>query len=276
MARHSVISVDVLLEELERLPAQGPIAVRVVQATSDSKSTAADLAKVIELDPALTARLIRVANSAYYGLSRRVASITLAVTVVGFSTVRAIAGAAASGLFDAHDGVPEHFWEHSLSTAAAASVLAPRFGAASGDAFAVGLLHDLGSVLLFRGYPHGYAALVERVSAGEERERVELEVFGLTHQRAGGRVFAAWSFPEEFIEAIEGHHGEEDGTRRSPLAETLHVADALSLVYLDGAGFELGTSFDPSMLDADADELDALLVRIRDHAAATRAAFGLA
>lgn len=275
MARNSVISVDVLLEELERLPAQGPIAVRVVQATSDTKSTAADLAKVIELDPALTARLIRVANSAYYGLSRRVASITLAVTVVGFSTVRAIAGAAASGLFDAHDGVPDNFWEHSLATAAAASVLAPRFGAAPGDAFAVGLLHDLGSVLLFRGYPDGYAALLERVAGGDDREQVELEVFGITHQRAGGRVFAAWSFPEEFIEAIEGHHGAEEGTRRSPLAETLHVADALSLVHLEGAGFESGTPFDPSCVDADADAFEALLMRIRDHASATRAAFGL-
>lgn len=270
-----VISVDLLLEELERLPAQGPIAVRVVQTTGDFHATAADVARVVELDPMLTARLIRVANSAYYGLSRRVASTTLAVSVVGFSTVRAIAGAAASGLFDADDSVPEHFWEHSLSTAAACSLLAPRFGAAASDAFAVGMLHDLGSALLYRGRPKAFAEVAERVARGEDLQAVELEVFGITHEGAGGRVFAAWHFPEEFITAIERHHESDENAIRPPLVETLRVANALSVHHLDGMGFEPAPPFDPACIGAEGDEFETLLVRIKDHAAAMSSAFGL-
>ena len=271
-----VISVDVLLEELERLPAQGPVALRVVQVTGDQHASAADVAKAVEADPMLTARLIRVANSAYYGLSRRVASTTLAVSVVGFSTVRALAGAAATGVFDADDTVPESFWEHSLSTAAASSVLAPRFGAAASDAFAVGLLHDVGSALLYRGFPRGYAEVVERVAAGEDRDIVENEIFGITHERAGARVFAAWRFPEEFIAAIEGHHHFDENLKSPPLSETLHVADVLALAHLDGTGFEAPTPFDPTTIGCDSEDFDTLLTRVKDHAAATRAAFGLA
>src|SRR5581483_336756 len=92
--------VDVLIEELERLPAQPSVAVRTVWVADQPHSSAKDLAAALTADPSLTARVLRLANSAYYGLSRRVADVAFAVTVVGFPTVRAMAAVHASGLFE--------------------------------------------------------------------------------------------------------------------------------------------------------------------------------
>ena len=98
--------------------------------------------------------MLRLANSAYYGLSRRVAEVSFAVTVVGFPTVRAMAAVHASGLFEPGEHtVPDGYWEHSVATATVCSVLAPRAGVRPNQAFPLGLLHDLGSALLYPGRP---------------------------------------------------------------------------------------------------------------------------
>lgn len=200
--------VDDLIEELERLPSEPSVAMRVVWIADDPGSSANDLAAAIAADPSLTARVLRLANSAYYGLSGRVASVGFAVTVIGFATVRAMAAATASGLFASRERVaPEGFWVHSLSVATAASKLADRLGIRSSDAFSLGLLHDLGATLLYRIDPQRFDGLVRR----SQEERIPLpvlerEAFGLSHDEAASRVFGAWRFPEELVVAVGAHH----------------------------------------------------------------------
>lgn len=200
--------VDALIEELERLPAQPTIAMRVLWIAEDPGSSATDLADAIAADPSLTARVLKLANSAYYGLSGRVANTGFAVTVIGFPTLRAMAAATASGLFGPGTRVaPEGFWEHGLAVATAASTLADRVGLRAADAFSLGLLHDLGSALLFRSDPERF----DQVVATAKRERrplseVEREAFGISHDIVAARVFSAWRFPEEFVQAVLAHH----------------------------------------------------------------------
>ena len=210
------------VEDLSRLPAQPAAALKVLRLVEDPRASSADLAKLIEADPVLSARVMRLANAPYYGLSRKVGSASRAVVLLGFSTVRALAVSAACSLLadDAALG-PAGFWSHSVATAAAASVVAGEVGAPPGEAFSAGLLHDIGVALLFRRDRAGYQDIVARAghpsgagaasTAGPSETKpplliAETETFGLTHAEAGAAALEAWRFPPAFVRAVHDHH----------------------------------------------------------------------
>jgi len=190
------------MEDLGRLPAQPAAALKVLRLVEDPRASSADLARLIEADPVLSARVMRLANAPYYGLSRKVGSAARAVVLLGFSTVRALAVSAACSLLadDASLG-PSGFWSHSVATAAAASVVAGEVGGPPGEAFSAGLLHDIGVALLFRRNRAGYLNL-----AGGDIVAAETELFGLSHAEAGAAALEAWRFPPAFVRAVRDHH----------------------------------------------------------------------
>jgi HD-like signal output (HDOD) protein len=268
--------VDALIEELERLPAQPSIAMRVVWIADDPHSSAKDLASAIAADPSLTARLLKLSNSAYYGLSGRVANVGFAVTVIGFPTVRAMAAATASGLFDSGPpAAPPGFWAHAVSVATACSTLADRIGIRAADAFSLGLLHDLGSALLFRSDPNRFLAVVERAKA----ERVPLsvlerEVFGIAHDDAAARVFSAWRFPEDFVVAVGSHHGPVDANA-NPFARLLQTAESVVARVAPAPWWELTGHRDDGLAGLGLTQVDATVLarQIKDDAAHLLRAF---
>ena len=200
--------VDRLAGELERLPAAREAALRTMQVVDNPQAGAADVAAVAGLDPALTARILRLANSAYYGLCGRVGTTTFAVTVVGFSTVRSLAAVAAAGLAGPDD-LPPGFWRRAAAVAAATSLVAPRVRAEVPEAFCVGLLHDLG-VALLRAHDRAlHERVQERIAARPgpwARVREEVRAYGGTHADLGAHVLRIWSFPDEICGAVAGHH----------------------------------------------------------------------
>ena len=131
--------------DVAELAAQPLAALQVLRVVEDGRASSADLARVIEADPGLSARVMRLANSPYYGLSRRVGSASRAVVLLGFSAVRALAVSAAYGLLvdETNDGLPG-FWSHCVCAAVGASCVARIAGAPMNDAFSAGLLHDVG------------------------------------------------------------------------------------------------------------------------------------
>ena len=157
--------VDRLLLELEQLPASRAVALRLIQVIDDPATGAAEAAAVISADPALTARILRVANSTYYGLSGRVSSPSFAITVVGFQTVRSLAVVGAAGLAGT-DAFAPGFWSRSAAAASGASLVARRCGTPAPDAFSAGLLHDLGSPLLRRYDRERYDAILRTAALG--------------------------------------------------------------------------------------------------------------
>jgi HD-like signal output (HDOD) protein len=249
--------VDELIEELERLPSQPTIGMQVLFMTDDPTASAQDLARVIAADPSLTARILKVANSAYYGLSGRVMNVGFAVTVIGFATVRSMAAATASGLYTQGERVaPPGFWEHGLAVASAASKLADRVDLRRADAFSLGLLHDLGAALLFRSDPVRYDDVLRR--SREEHvplSDVEREAFGLSHDEAAGRVLAAWQFPEDFVATLRAHHEPLDASSPGAL-RVLAAAEAVAGLLPMAPVWEMPDAFaglaalDLSMADA--------------------------
>ena len=245
-----------LLLELEQLPPARAAALRVVQIVDDPDSGANDVAAAASVDAALTARMLRMANSAYYGLSGRVASASFAVTVIGFQTVRSLAAMSAAGFVGDGD-LPPGFWAKGAATAAGASLVARRLGADVAQAFCVGILNDLGNALLWRHDPERQAALLDRATEAEPVHVLEFQEYGATHASLCADVLAAWHFPDDLCVAIGRHH-DAPSSGATPLRRALQAGIALAAL-ADGSVSER----DPFTVAA----LDAAALRAGDRSA---------
>jgi HD-like signal output (HDOD) protein len=210
------------------------------------RSSARNVADVLARDPALSAKILRLANSAYFGLSRPVADVATACVVLGFDLVRnlAIGVTTLDVLTRKVEGVLDGraAWRHAVAAAVAARAVAVRVGAASpGTAFCAGILHDVGKLVLATVDGARYGAVVRAGRAAARaaasaadppptlRER-ETEAFGADHAEIGGWLADAWRFPHEIREAITLHHEpwRTDPTSRwgalAGIADTLAIA----------------------------------------------------
>jgi HD-like signal output (HDOD) protein len=221
----TVDAAAIILARHEHLPPRAAAAARVLQLADDPDTSAQDLARAMGTDPVFAARVLRVANSTYYGLSGRVSHLPFAVSVIGFQAVRSLAVVAAAGL-DTPDGAPEGFWRAAALTATGAELVAAMIGADTGDAFCVGLLHTIGAALLHQHQPLAALCLPEsadpRALVAAEEER-----YGIGHDRLGARVLAAWHFPEHVSDLIGRHH-DPVLPDASPLERSLKAARSLA------------------------------------------------
>lgn len=242
---------------LDNVKASRPAAVHVLQLTDDPNTDGRHLAEAIDREPIMAAQILRLANSAAFGMSRRVASTQHAVSVVGFDSVRAVAAILASGLRNHKTPTPDGFWNHCAATAAACSVISSRFGMSRGEAFSLGLLHDLGAAILCSVDPLGYKALCDSGSGTREdtasRCAQEIAMYGMSHAEAGARLFASWSFPELFVDAVANHHDVLVGL--SPHERVLLAGDALAHLVLQPSGL---VEVDPTQLETLGISSDAL------------------
>jgi HD-like signal output (HDOD) protein len=207
---------------LAAVPTRSLVALEALRRCDDPLADARDVAASVEGDPALTARVMRLANSAHFGLPSQVTSARHGVVVVGFSSVRSLAALAVSGL-NGHDSVPDGFWEHAARVAVGASAVAPRLGAPAADAFSAGLLHDLGEALLHRFDAAGEAG----ARPAEDQRAAEVAVFGLDHADAARIALEAWGLPGPFVDAVAGHHGRL--AEQSPLGRAVSIGEAIAL-----------------------------------------------
>jgi HD-like signal output (HDOD) protein len=243
------------------LAANPTVALQVMWACDDARSSARSVGEATEADPVLTARLLRLANSAMYALRVPVTNGHRAVAVLGFSTVRALAAVVTGG--EHLHRVPDRFWEHSAAVAAAARTLAPRLGVPADDAFAVGLLHEMG-VALLEGLDPGGWDRVEAAGAGPEAER---HVFGITHDEAVAQVFTAWRLPSSMVEAVSGHT-HHAGPDAPALRRVLVTAEAVADRAIGPWG-PCTSGGGPDALVAlgmDDDELDRVVAQVRESA----------
>ena len=190
------------------------VATRAIQLAEDERSAAMDLATVISSDQALTAKLLKLSNSAYYGYARRISNVREAVILLGMRTVRSVA--ISSGIIEAFrmpeidgDGFdPDLFWAHSVSVGIVAEVIARDTRVARPeDAFTAGVLHDVGKLAMMLCEPQLFAELLDLVKHENMRYReVEIAVFGIGHEHVGARLAERWKFPEPLVTSIREHH----------------------------------------------------------------------
>lgn len=230
-ANGSALARDRILEAVNALPPLPAVALRVMQVAQDPKSSAAQLALVVSADPALSARMLRVANSAAYRRSREVTSVQEALVVLGFVQARNIAiSTAITGAYPA-DTLHvlfriDAFWRHSLAVAFRASDLAGRTRRLDvPSAFTAGVLHNIGRMAMFHADPAGLdQAIAEAIRSGRSIEEVEREQLGYDHAELGGLLAEKWKLPADICAAIGQHH-QEAGEGQPTLASVVAEAD---------------------------------------------------
>ncbi|HMB70615.1 MAG TPA: HDOD domain-containing protein, partial [bacterium] len=192
------------------IPTLPPVLLQVWDLTHQDDTSAADLGRAIESDPGLTGALLRLANSAYFGFPRKVATVTQAVVILGFATVKSLAmGASVFRALPTRSGAldPSGFFHHSLMAAMASRMVMERVRPGqAGTAFSAGILHDLGKLVIAEFLPDALPGIAERVEGGLAPEQAEREELGLSHAGIGAWFSATWSFPDELAAAVRWHH----------------------------------------------------------------------
>ncbi|WP_235495156.1 HDOD domain-containing protein [Geodermatophilus sp. Leaf369] len=194
-------SVDDVLASIETMAAQRPIAAQIVALTDSDHTGAKEVARLLSADPALSGRVLKLANSAYYGMRGRVSSLQFGITVVGFAVVRSMATVALTGTEESAE-LPEDFWTVSTHLALAASALAPRMGRRPADALCVGLLAQLGVALLSHHDPVGYAEVRASGTTPAARRPAEVARYGVDTLELTAVAMHRWGFPDALADPL--------------------------------------------------------------------------
>lgn len=204
-----------ILRAIDSMPAISPVLGKINAMSRQMETSPRDLVRVIMLDPTLTGKVLKLVNSSFYGLSRRVQTLAQAVVYLGVNTVRnlAISTAVLSTVFMREKRSPldpEAFWRHCLATAVGSRLLAGRQRMSAEEVetcFIAGLLHDVGKILLIRTDPARYSMVLhESRQLGVTLEFAELAHFGVTHCQAGGALAQHWQLDRMLTGAIAHHH----------------------------------------------------------------------
>src|SRR3990172_1426145 len=202
---------DAILDRVGQLPTLPPVALRILTLVEDSRSAVQSLSEVISKDPALTARVLRLVNSSYYGLPYRVSTVSHAVALLGFDTVRSLAlGLSIFALFEGKSRGRlldrDALWMHSLTAAVAAKRLAQRVKySLPEEAFVAGLLHDMGRFILDEYFPGEIERVLLAVRDGAlSLCDAERQVLGFDHAQLGGLMAQRWGLPPTLAQSIIG------------------------------------------------------------------------
>lgn len=228
----SALQVEQIVTRLMQLPALPTVVAELLASFGNEDVDIALLAQQISHDQALTARLLRVANSSFYGLQSRISTINEAVVVLGFRAVRSmVLAVGVSGVFR-----PEHcpgfdphaYVRHSVGVGLAARALAQATGRNPELAFTGGILHDIGELVLATCFPEQYAkVLAYRAQHDCTLVEAERDIIGLDHAVVGGLLADAWRFPASLRSAVADHHAPSAATAVS-LADLMHLADGVA------------------------------------------------
>ncbi len=200
------------LESIRDLPTVPVVLYEVLQAVDNLDLSAKGLASIIEKDQALTARVLRVSNSPFYGFSRRISTIDLAVIILGLNTIKEIVLSLVlkklftkvdPNLFDI-----ENFWNYSIFCGAAAKYLAKKLDyRLSGEAFVAGLMHDIGILIIIHYFEKDFIKIRE-LQTTQKLNLLEAEqrILNSAHSEIGAWLAEKWQLPEKLVDAISNHH----------------------------------------------------------------------
>jgi putative nucleotidyltransferase with HDIG domain len=229
------------LSKIKELSTPPMILQSVLNLVNSPDSSAKDLAEVILRDPALTARVLRVANSSFYGYYKKVATVHQAVMIMGLNAVKyfILSITVLNQLSNQKNNSKinhKYIWAHFLEVACAAkNVAAATNYNQPEEAYVAGLLHDIGIILLEYHFPEEYKNVLKLVAKGKTVQEAECEIFGLDHQEVGGYLTNFWNMPAVISDAISKHHinNESEIAGLSEIAKIVALADCMANVPFD-------------------------------------------
>ena len=228
---------------------------KVNQAVEDADTSFAEIGNIISGDASLSARLLKIVNSSFYGFASKIETITHAVTIVGMTQLRDLV--LATTIVGQFRGIPkkvldmEAFWLHSISTGLTARIIAIYRKEPNPERFYVmGLLHDIGRLLLLLNAPDEMKVALEHYRKGGLLYEAEQEVLGLDHSKVAGALLEKWELPVRLTDAINFHHDPANAKSHPIDAAIIHVADIIShSMEVGGSGERYVPPLDPVAWD---------------------------
>jgi putative nucleotidyltransferase with HDIG domain len=265
----NTITLDDIIHKTTDLPTIPAATLAVMHEAESSTSSAQSVARKLSQDQSLTARVLRLANSAFYGLSRKVMDPQEAVVVLGMRSIRNLAIVASTYPWlvrplKGYQIGPNDLWAHSFGVAIGASMVAKRSDAADPDAaFTAGLLHNIGKLAMSVWLENKMAALNDVAErAAIPFDEIERKMLGYDHADVGAHLAEKWNLPVPLVTAIKYHHRPSEVAPPSPLTDCVHIGDYLAMsmgLGLSGEGlryvFDKSTLSRLGLTEADIDEL---------------------
>ena len=200
---------------IRALPPFPAVALQLMSLLDEDDVAIKQVVNLLRIDPALSAEILRVSNSALYGLSRTIDSVSHAVVVLGSEAVKRLALTAALGRFASGGSKSPSMracWDHSVATALTAEKIAEELGVSKDRCYTAGLLCDVGRLALLTSNPNEYAGMLEVVRENDFDElECERQLFDIDHCSAGNHLAEQWNLPGDIREAIAHHHGRSPG-----------------------------------------------------------------
>lgn len=248
-----------IIQDLGQIPTMPTIAAKVMQIVNDPHSSAEDVAKFISRDVALTSKVLRLANSAFYGIPRTISSVNSAIVILGFNTIRSLVlSASVLKVFPQKPGLASFdrkaFWKHSFMVGIASRMVAQIYRKKKlvdmETAFSAGLLHDIGKIILEQFSNDDYVPVVK---ASREQNiplfLAEKSILGMSHADVSGMLVDKWQMPNELKGPIVFHHSPLEDKAAQDMACIVHYAN--HICHLKGSGCMENESYAPLIKDVE-------------------------
>jgi putative nucleotidyltransferase with HDIG domain len=237
--------------EIKDIPIMPQVATKILQLKEESLEISfKELENIILIDPALTSKILKVANSALYARQREIINLQQAITLLGFKMIKSLVLlVCASNIYGTSKiktgafsdqvkskSTPIGMWRHLVLTAFVSRHLGQKLGndEKSEGIFIAGLLHDIGRIVFLLNASDAYETYLERVASEPDRDILGIEesIFGSTHQEVGKIVLQRWNFPDELIDAISYHHSEQIDSPHRRIIEIVGLANVYARILI--------------------------------------------
>ena len=271
----SKITLIALVNKVREMPPLPQSITQILEITKDDKSSAKDLAKVFERDPTLAVNILKLANLPAYGFTSRISTITHAIVCLGLETVKSIALTSSTHEM-LNKEIPAYcleegmLWQHSISCATCARIIARRIGYKDNEeAYIAGLLLDIGKIILSGFAEDEFNQVSERAEKNEIPFNIaEQEVLGFDHPQVGGRIIKKWNLPSALVEAVQYHHQPNKAETHETLTYIVHLADAISCMLGIGLGCDgLMYEFEENtlgVLGLNKEDVESIMIELAD------------
>ena len=236
---------------IRSFPGMPGTAVKLLALIDNPGMRVSQIEEILRHDPGLTANVLRLANSAYFGIPSKVGSIRQAVILLGLKRlIQMVIAACVSAIMDksvpGYDLPPGELWRHSIAASVAAEGLVKVLEVdAAEEIFTAALLHDVGKLVLGDFVKDEFSQIETAVSQGISFEMAEKIVLGTNHADVGARILTKWLLPPEIVNAVQFHHAPEASEQHSSMLDIVHVANFISMMIGIGIGRD-GLQHEPS------------------------------
>lgn len=252
------LSLEYIVSKVDDMKVLPEIINKIISLTEDPDSTVEDMEKAILGDQILTTKILRLANSAYYGYARKISTISQATVLLGFQAIKSIALASTVSIFltselKGYSLGKNELWTQSQTCAIVSRYIAKHIKYPSPEeAYVAGLLRDIGKTILNQHMEKEYSEVLNLVEEGNMSFlEAEKAILGFDHAEIGEKVAEKWNLPKALVDSIGHHHTPEDSNINQLLVSIVHVADAITMMMGVGLGLDgLAYSLSPIAIDA--------------------------